>query len=64
MSKIDITKGSNKLLLKFIKDSKELRVPYIESEHFEDFYPVIFELFYFTEEQLLEVKSDFIKRRI
>ena len=62
--KTDITKCSKKMLLKFIKESDDLRVKYIESEYFEDFYPEIFELFEFTEEQLSVVKYDFIKRRI
>jgi len=62
--KIDMTKGSKKLLLKFIKDSKDLRVKFIESESFEEFYPIIFEVFEFTDAQLEEVKFDFLKRRI
>ena len=62
--KNDITQASKKMLLKFVKDSKELRVKFIESEYFEDFYPHIFEIFEFTEEQLDEVKYDFIKRFI
>lgn len=64
MQKIDLTKGTKKALLKFIKDSKDLRVAFIESEYFEEFYPIIFEIFDFSEEQLSEVKADFIKRRI
>lgn len=64
MGKIDITKSSKKMLLKFVKDSKELRVKFIESDYFEDFYPSIFELFEFTDAQLQEVKFDFLKRRI
>lgn len=62
--KIDITKGSKKMLLKFIKNSKELRIKFIESEYFEDFFPLIYETFIFTDAQLQEVKYDFIKRRI
>ncbi len=62
--KIDITKASKKMLLKSIKGIEDLRIKYVESEYFEDFYPHIFELFDFTHEQLEEVKYDFIKIRI
>ena len=62
--KIDLTKFSKKSLLKLIKDSKSLKVLFIECDYFEDFYPHIFEVFDFTEEQLQEVKYDFIKRRL
>jgi hypothetical protein len=62
--KVNITKASRKMLLKSIKSIEDLRIKYIESEYFEDFYPYIFELFYFTHEQLEEVKYDFIKKRI
>jgi len=64
MQKIDLTKATKKALLKLIKDSKDLRVAFIECEYFDEFYPIIFELFDFSEEQLSEVKADFIKRRI
>lgn len=64
MSKIDITKKSRNILLKSIKGTEDLRIKYIQSEYFEDFYPSIFELFDFTHEQLEEVKYDFIKTRI
>lgn len=64
MEKIDITKESKKTLLKSIKSIEDLRIKYIESEYFEDFYPSIFELFDFTHEQLEEVKYDFVKTRI
>ena len=64
MEKIDITQASKRMLLKSIKGTKDLRVKYIQSEFFEDFYPFIFELFDFTHEQLQEVKYDFIKTRI
>jgi hypothetical protein len=62
--KVDITKCNKKMLLKFVKETKDLRVQFIEADYFEDFYPSIFEIFEFTEEQLSEVKADFIKRRI
>ena len=62
--KVNITKASRKMLLKSIKSIEYLRIKYIESEYFEDFYPYIFELFDFTHEQLEEVKYDFIKKRI
>jgi len=52
------------MLLKSIKGTEDLKVQFIESEYFEDFYPFIFELFDFTHEQLEEVKYDFIKTRI
>jgi len=64
MEKIDITKKSRNMLLKSIKGTEDLKVQFIESEYFEDFYPFIFELFDFTHEQLEEVKYDFIKTRI
>jgi hypothetical protein len=64
MQKIDITKCNKKMLLKFVREMEDLRVKFIEADYFEDFYPHIFEIFEFTEEQLAEVKNDFIKRRI
>jgi hypothetical protein len=64
MQKIDITKKSRNMLLKSIKDTEDLRVKFIQSEYFEDFYSHIFELFEFTHEQLEEVKYNFIKTRI
>ena len=62
--KIDLTKFNKKSLLKLIKDNKRLNILFIECDYFEDFYPHIFEIFEFTEEQLNEVKYDFIKRRL
>jgi hypothetical protein len=62
--KTDITKASRKMLLKSINGIEDLKIKYIKSEYFEDFYPEIFELFEFTHEQLEEVKYDFIKKRI
>lgn len=62
--KVNITKASKKMLLKSIKSIEDLRIKYIQSEYFEDFYPYIFELFDFTHEQLEEVKYYFIKTRI
>ena len=64
MEKIDITKKSRNMLLKSIKGTEDLRIKFIQSEYFEDFYPFIFELFDFNHEQLEEVKYDFIKTRI
>jgi hypothetical protein len=64
MGKIDITKKSRNILLKSIKGTEDLKIKYIQSEYFEDFYSFIFELFDFTHEQLEEVKYDFIKTRI
>jgi hypothetical protein len=64
MEKINMTNGSKKMLLQFIKQSDELWNQFIDAELFEDFYPIIFELFEFSEEQLNQVKAEFIKRRI
>ena len=62
--KIDLTKFSKNSLLKLIKDNERLSIFFIECDYFEDFYPFIFESFEFTDEQLQEVKYDFIKRRL
>jgi hypothetical protein len=64
MQKIDITKCNKKMLLKFVRETKDLRVKFIEADYFDDFYPHIFEIFEFTEEQLQIVKLDFVKRRL
>ena len=62
--KINLSKFKKKSLLKMIKDNKSLSILFVECDYFEDFYPHIFEIFEFTDEQLEEVKYDFIKRRL
>jgi hypothetical protein len=64
LEKIDLTKADKKSLLKSIKLEKSLYSLLIKSEYFEDFYPEIFEIYDFTEEQLQEVKYYFIKKKI
>ena len=62
--KIDLTKSDKKSLLKSIKADKRLSSSFIDSDYFEDFYPEIFEVYDFTDEQLQQVKYIFIKSRI